>query len=222
MMPTTAAPLPNFRVPDDLTERDQWVLWRYEERNGQSNFRASLHLSIVSSSSSSAILPFILPSEIRRKRSLFLFQCPVILADKTADLLGHPQEFFPLLAIERNREASEPVNGEPALLTDFHGNLAASGLLERLILSAKPLNLCLQFFFRCHESVIAQQGWWPNKARRCATGGLGRAAGDARGRPPSGSLPAVARATERKSSDVTARSPHSHQQSPAAEMRRWS
>jgi hypothetical protein len=34
MMRTTAAPLPNLRVPDDLTERDQWVLWRYEERNG--------------------------------------------------------------------------------------------------------------------------------------------------------------------------------------------
>jgi putative DNA primase/helicase len=33
MMRTTAAPLPNFRVPDDLSERDQWVLWRYEERN---------------------------------------------------------------------------------------------------------------------------------------------------------------------------------------------
>ncbi len=25
-----------FRVPDDLTERDQWVLWRYEARNGRS------------------------------------------------------------------------------------------------------------------------------------------------------------------------------------------
>jgi len=24
-----------FRVPDDLTERDQWVLWRYESRNGK-------------------------------------------------------------------------------------------------------------------------------------------------------------------------------------------
>jgi hypothetical protein len=23
-----------FRIPDDLTELDQWVLWRYEERNG--------------------------------------------------------------------------------------------------------------------------------------------------------------------------------------------
>jgi len=22
-------------VPDDLGERDQWVLWRYEERNGR-------------------------------------------------------------------------------------------------------------------------------------------------------------------------------------------
>jgi primase-polymerase (primpol)-like protein len=24
--------IPHFRVPDDLTERDQWVLWRYESR----------------------------------------------------------------------------------------------------------------------------------------------------------------------------------------------
>jgi hypothetical protein len=27
--------IPDFRVPDDLTERDQWVLWRYETRNGK-------------------------------------------------------------------------------------------------------------------------------------------------------------------------------------------
>src|SRR5690349_895111 len=26
---------PDFRVPDDLVERDQWVLWRYEGRNGK-------------------------------------------------------------------------------------------------------------------------------------------------------------------------------------------
>jgi Primase C terminal 1 (PriCT-1) len=32
---TTFAPFPDFRVPDDLTERDQWVLWRYVERVGK-------------------------------------------------------------------------------------------------------------------------------------------------------------------------------------------
>src|SRR5260370_3216280 len=26
---------PNPSVPDDLAERDQWVLWRYENRNGR-------------------------------------------------------------------------------------------------------------------------------------------------------------------------------------------
>ena len=62
-----------------------------------------------------------------------------------------------MLAIECNRKASEPVNGEPALLADFHGNLAPSGLLEGLILSAQSFNLGLQFFFRCHGSVIAQR-----------------------------------------------------------------
>jgi hypothetical protein len=95
--------------------------------------------------------------EVAPKRSLLLFQGSVIFADETADLLGHPHQFFPLLAIERNGEASEPVNGEPALLADFHGNLAPSGLLEGLILSTQSFNLGLQFFFRCHESVIAQQ-----------------------------------------------------------------
>jgi hypothetical protein len=29
------ASIPGFRLPDDLTERDQWVLWRYEPRNGK-------------------------------------------------------------------------------------------------------------------------------------------------------------------------------------------
>ena len=28
--------VPDIRVPDDLGEIDQWVLWRYESRKGQS------------------------------------------------------------------------------------------------------------------------------------------------------------------------------------------
>lgn len=31
----TLAPVPNFPLPDDLAERDQWVLWRYEARDGK-------------------------------------------------------------------------------------------------------------------------------------------------------------------------------------------
>jgi primase-polymerase (primpol)-like protein len=31
----TPALIPNFRVPDDLAERDQWVLWRFEARKGK-------------------------------------------------------------------------------------------------------------------------------------------------------------------------------------------
>jgi len=30
-----SASVPDFRVPDDLVELDQWVLWRYEKRNGK-------------------------------------------------------------------------------------------------------------------------------------------------------------------------------------------
>ena len=32
-----SAPTMPVRIlaPDDLTERDQWVLWRYEERDGR-------------------------------------------------------------------------------------------------------------------------------------------------------------------------------------------
>lgn len=35
MTRTLSVALPDFRVPDDLTERDQWVSWRYETRNGK-------------------------------------------------------------------------------------------------------------------------------------------------------------------------------------------
>lgn len=34
MTSTVSASIPDFRAPDDLTERDQWVLWRYEVRHG--------------------------------------------------------------------------------------------------------------------------------------------------------------------------------------------
>ena len=30
MTQTMSVPYPDFRVPDDLTELDQWVLWRFE------------------------------------------------------------------------------------------------------------------------------------------------------------------------------------------------
>jgi hypothetical protein len=36
MTGTISAPVHDLRVPDDLTERNQWVLWRYETRNGKS------------------------------------------------------------------------------------------------------------------------------------------------------------------------------------------
>jgi hypothetical protein len=32
---TSSVPPAELAVPDDLAERDQWVLWRYEERNGK-------------------------------------------------------------------------------------------------------------------------------------------------------------------------------------------
>jgi hypothetical protein len=32
---TWGTSIPDFRVPDDLAERDQWVLWRFEELNGR-------------------------------------------------------------------------------------------------------------------------------------------------------------------------------------------
>jgi len=34
-MTPQSRPQPDFRVPDDLTERNQWVLWRFESRNGK-------------------------------------------------------------------------------------------------------------------------------------------------------------------------------------------
>lgn len=35
MMATMLASNSGYQVPDDLTERDQWLLWRYESRNGK-------------------------------------------------------------------------------------------------------------------------------------------------------------------------------------------
>src|ERR1700724_2198238 len=35
MTSPVSASIPDFCAPDDLTERNQWVLWRYETRNGK-------------------------------------------------------------------------------------------------------------------------------------------------------------------------------------------
>ena len=35
MTSSPSASLEDMHVPDDLIERDQWVLWRYEARHGK-------------------------------------------------------------------------------------------------------------------------------------------------------------------------------------------
>ena len=48
MKPAAQAPIFTMpELPDDLTERDQWVLWRLETRNGKPT-KVPYHLSYAS------------------------------------------------------------------------------------------------------------------------------------------------------------------------------
>src|ERR1700677_3960003 len=80
-----------------------------------------------------------------------LLEGPVVLSDELSDFIRHPQELLPLLPIECDRKASEPIYGEPALLAHFQRHLTPRGLLQCRVLGAKPLDFRLQIFFRCHE-----------------------------------------------------------------------
>src|SRR5712692_11459671 len=88
----------------------------------------------------------------KSREALFLFlQSTVIFGDEVADLVRHPQELLPLFSIKGDRKASQPVYGQTALLAHLQRYLPARRLLQCFILGTKPLDLCLQFLFRCHE-----------------------------------------------------------------------
>src|SRR5690242_18413769 len=55
----------------------------------------------------------------------FLLEQVVVLFDEVQNDVLHPQQLFPLLAVERDREAAHPVNGQRALLAHFQRHLAA-------------------------------------------------------------------------------------------------
>jgi hypothetical protein len=73
----------------------------------------------------------------------------VIFTDESADLVGHPEQLFPLLPIKCDRESPQSVNRKPTLLADLERHLP-SGFLQGFVLGTKPLNFCFQIFIGCH------------------------------------------------------------------------
>src|SRR6185295_10629578 len=82
-----------------------------------------------------------------RPRSLRLtlgLQLPLVLLDEGADVVRHVQQLLPLLFVERDREASQAIDGHRALLAHLHRDPAGPAVLQRLVLGLEALQLGLQ------------------------------------------------------------------------------
>src|SRR3974390_194802 len=73
--------------------------------------------------------------------SVALLQLGLMLADEGADLVTQVEQLDPLLLVQGDREATEAVDRETALLADLHRGRARASGLERLVLRLQPLQL---------------------------------------------------------------------------------
>src|SRR5262249_40268798 len=62
-------------------------------------------------------------------------------ADETPDVVGNVEELGPLLLVERDREAAEPVHRHAALLAHLERDATALRPLEALVLRSQPREL---------------------------------------------------------------------------------
>src|SRR6185503_15656347 len=79
----------------------------------------------------------------RPSPGLLGLQLGVVLGDEGADVVGEVEELAPLLLVEGDREAAEPVHRHPALLAHLERDAPRSPRLERRVLGAQLLQLGL-------------------------------------------------------------------------------
>src|SRR5262249_4580337 len=68
--------------------------------------------------------------------AFFLLELRVVVLDEAPDLVGHPQKFFPLLAIQSHRKASQAVYRKGALFTHAQRHLPPRRLLQGFVLGS--------------------------------------------------------------------------------------
>src|SRR5712691_11362250 len=73
----------------------------------------------------------------------FGLELGVVLGDEGADVAGHVEQLRPLLLVERDREAAEPVHGHAALLAHLERDPARRPCLERRVLGPESFELAL-------------------------------------------------------------------------------
>src|SRR5947209_6437098 len=88
-----------------------------------------------------------------RARSVLLLQLPLVLGDELPDLVRHVEQLRPLLLIQRDRKATEPVHRQPTLLAHLHRYRPRRTLLQRFVFLAEPLQLGLHIFVGHYSSA---------------------------------------------------------------------
>ena len=67
-----------------------------------------------------------------------------VFLQESPDFVGHGEQFGPLLLVERDRKAAQPVHGHPALLADLETHAPASLSFEALVLGLEPFQFRFQ------------------------------------------------------------------------------
>src|SRR5215203_1729690 len=91
-------------------------------------------------------------------RTLFRlrFQLRLVVLDEGTNLVGHRQELCPLLFIQGDREASESIHGDAALLAHLQAHTASALALERFVLGLQPLQLGLEVLIS-HAGIVSRR-----------------------------------------------------------------
>src|SRR5258706_12793063 len=79
-------------------------------------------------------------------------QLRVVLLEEGANLVGHREQLLPLLLVERDRKASQPVDRHAAFLAHLQADAAPALRLQPLVLRLQPLELRPQILVRHNTS----------------------------------------------------------------------
>src|SRR5262249_4730484 len=73
-------------------------------------------------------------------------QLRIVLFDELANIVGHRKQLPPLLFVERDGKASEPIHGHAALLADLQADAAPALALETIVPRLEAFELRFQIF----------------------------------------------------------------------------
>lgn len=83
------------------------------------------------------------PLQIIRQKSVLYFQFVFVFFDEFADIIRHVENFDPLLHVQRDGKASQPIHRDSSLLAHLERQTFLSLCFESFVLRLQALQFCL-------------------------------------------------------------------------------